>query len=400
MERRPLIIVGSGPAGTASALFLQAQAPALAREALILERAHHPRPKVCAGGLIPQTVQCLRELDVALSVPHVVVHRAHVTIPGREVTYEGRDLVRVIRRDEFDHALVTASRGRGIEVREGEKVIDVQPEHDGVRLETERGSYHARMVIAADGSGSLIRRRLLPGGPASVGKAVMCDIPLAGADWRGFDDQRYDFNFTAVPQGLRGYVWAFPCVIAGVPHANVGVYSVATKDTGALLTRLLKEEMCRFGSAAVPIKSFPIRWYHRSARIAGPHFMLVGDAAGADPLMGEGISFAFEYARRAAAAAARGFTLNDFSGVEYERSVTNSWLGRKLRRLHLGVRLFYGPTWRLWFGIAAHSRFAQEVGIRWYNGVDNWDRVGVGRVLQAWWRDELRAVDAPPQHAP
>ncbi len=53
MERRPIIIVGSGPAGAATALALHRLDPALAQEVLVLEKGHHPRPKVCAGGLIP-----------------------------------------------------------------------------------------------------------------------------------------------------------------------------------------------------------------------------------------------------------------------------------------------------------------------------------------------------------
>ena len=53
MERRPVIIVGSGPAGTATAIALHRRDPGLARDVLILEKARHPRPKVCAGGLIP-----------------------------------------------------------------------------------------------------------------------------------------------------------------------------------------------------------------------------------------------------------------------------------------------------------------------------------------------------------
>jgi 2-polyprenyl-6-methoxyphenol hydroxylase-like FAD-dependent oxidoreductase len=44
MERRPLVIIGAGPAGTATALFLHALDPRLASEALVIDKAHHPRP--------------------------------------------------------------------------------------------------------------------------------------------------------------------------------------------------------------------------------------------------------------------------------------------------------------------------------------------------------------------
>ena len=55
-------------------------------------------------------------------------------------------------------------------------------------------------------------------------------------------------------------------------------------------------------------------------------------------------------------------------------------LGRKLRRLGLGVRLFYGRHHRIAFRLAAASPRARAIGLRWYNGVDGWDE---RRVLPA-----------------
>ncbi|HKM99065.1 MAG TPA: hypothetical protein VJX23_01010 [Candidatus Binataceae bacterium] len=50
---------------------------------------------------------------------------------------------------------------------------------------------------------------------------------------------------------------------------------------------------------------FPIRWFDSYDRYASGRVILAGDAAGVDPLMGEGISCAFEYGRIAAAAIGR-----------------------------------------------------------------------------------------------
>jgi flavin-dependent dehydrogenase len=192
-----------------------------------------------------------------------------------------------------------------------------------------------------------------------------------------------------VRHGLRGYAWMFPCLIDGAPHANVGVYSVEAAGAGRELSRLLAEQVGRLGAPPGPVKSFPIRWYGRGTRIAAPHVLLAGDAAGVDSLMGEGISFAFEYGRRAAAAAARALAASEFTCSDYEASVAASWMGKKLRRLELGTRLFYGRSWRLWFAVAAHSRQAQAIGIRWYNGVDGWDQRSGWEALRAWWRGSL-----------
>ncbi|MBI4518456.1 MAG: NAD(P)/FAD-dependent oxidoreductase [Deltaproteobacteria bacterium] len=390
MEERPLIIVGSGPAGTGAALRLAQLDPVLAGETLVLEKARHPRHKVCAGGLIPHSLQLLEALGVELTVPHVVCDRAAVLTPVRNVSYEGNDLCRVIRRNQFDASLAAAARRRGITIRESEKVIEVAREGAAIRLVTERGCYRTRAVIAADGSGSLLRRRLVSAARGCVGRAIMGDIPIADTDWNGFAAQRYEFNFTAVARGLRGYTWAFPCWIDGVAHVNVGIYAVDTP--GARLTQLLDDAVDRMAGKRPKYEAFPIRWYHEREPLAGAGVMLAGDAAGVDPLMGEGISFALEYGRRAAEAAAAALASGDFSFAAYERDIRSSWLGKKLRRLHLGVRLFYGPTWRVWFSVAAHSRRAQEIGLRWYNGVDGWDRRSGWDALRALWSGDF----APP----
>jgi flavin-dependent dehydrogenase len=100
--------------------------------------------------------------------------------------------------------------------------------------------------------------------------------------------------------------------------------------------------------------------------------VLVGDAAGAEPLMGEGISFAFEYGKFAAqeiVSALRSRRV-DFGG--YTERLARSGVGKKLFRLAMTTRLFYGPAWRFWFGLAARSRRLQSVGLKWYNGVEGW----------------------------
>src|SRR5690349_5402258 len=123
MDRREVVIVGSGPAGAATALRLAAADPALAARTVLLEKAHHPRDKTCAGGLIPKAVRLLDALGVPLAVPHARVDRAAVGVPGRGIGVEGADLCRVVRRRELDAALAWAARDRGVELREGERVL-------------------------------------------------------------------------------------------------------------------------------------------------------------------------------------------------------------------------------------------------------------------------------------
>ncbi|MEW6296925.1 MAG: NAD(P)/FAD-dependent oxidoreductase [Thermodesulfobacteriota bacterium] len=390
---RDIVIVGSGPAGSSTALHLLKQDPTLAGEILILEKARHPREKICAGGLIPHTLHCLEELDIPLAIPHVRVDRARVRVPpGRTVVCEDGGMCSVVRRDAFDDALIQTARARGAEVREGEKVLELAREAGGVRVVTEKEAYRARVVVGADGSGSRVRRQLIGDDPSAVGKALMCDVPVGETVWDGFEERRYDFNFLPVTRGLKGYLWAFPCLVGGVPHVNVGLYALHdTRLTRADLQRLLTQEVVSLGAPArlMPprLRAFPIYRYRPRRPLAAPHVVLVGDAAGAEPLMGEGISFALEYGKCAAQAIGRALRAGQFEFLDYTDMVAGSWLGKKLARLCFTTRLFYGATARLWFALAARSRRLQSIGLKWYNGVDGWHQ-------RSGW-DALRTVFTP-----
>ena len=147
-----------------------------------------------------------------------------------------------------------------------------------------------------------------------------------------------------------------------------------TPADGTRLRTELAAKLERVGPAPAAWKAFPIHAYAGRARLAASHALLVGDAAGVDPLMGEGISFALEYGLLAAEAIWRAHETRDWSFHSYVAAVERGPLGRKLRRLDVGSRLFYGPRGRWWFRLAAASRRAQRIGLAWYNGVDDWDQ--------------------------
>ena len=379
MECFDVIIIGSGPAGTATALNLLRADPALAGNILLLDKAVHPREKICAGGLIPHTLDCLSALDIPLSVPHVQVNRARVqALPGQEVVCEEGGMCSIIRRNEFDFLLVRTAAERGAEIRQGEKVIQLVREPGGIRVVTEKTTYRARIVVGADGSGSRVRRQLIGQTHQPVGKAMMSDVPVSETAWDGFVQQRYDFNFLPVQDGLRGYLWAFPCLIDQVAHVNLGIYSLGVDSlSNAALQDCLRAEIRALSTATTSkqtrrLQAFPIHGYASEQRLAAPHVVLVGDAAGAEPLMGEGISFALEYGAFAAQAIREALRTKDFSFDAYTRSVAQSWLGKKLARLAFATKLFYGRTARLWFTLAARNTRLQSIGLKWYNGVDGW----------------------------
>jgi menaquinone-9 beta-reductase len=236
-----------------------------------------------------------------------------------------------------------------------------------------------------------VQRQLVGGDSAPVGKAIMCDVPLSDTTWPGFSQRRYDFNFLPVSQGLKGYLWEFPCLIQGTPHVNVGIYSLGDTRLGNTdLQRLLSNEVksqkskvksqkpfpqdceLRTPNSELKFRAFPIHGYTPKRSLAAPHTVLVGDAAGAEPLMGEGISFALEYGKFAAQAIHSALRTQQFDFADYTASLADSWLGKKLTRLYYTTHLFYGRTAPFWFTLAARSRRLQSVGLKWYNGVEDW----------------------------
>jgi flavin-dependent dehydrogenase len=180
---------------------------------------------------------------------------------------------------------------------------------------------------------------------------------------------------------MRGYGWIFPCRIDGVPHANVGVYALPPYDAAAMeveLARLLGG----IGIAGTPRRrAFPIHTYAAASRLAAPDALLVGDAAGVDPLMGEGISFALEYACTAADAIVQAAAAGRLDVARYESAVHEGPLGRKLARLVWAAERGYGRHWRVWFRLARSSRRARQAALEWYNGVAPWE--GRGRLALA-----------------
>jgi geranylgeranyl reductase family protein len=378
VERREVIIVGAGPAGSATAVRLARRAPGLADGTLLLDKARHPRDKTCAGGVIPKASALLAALGVPFDVPQARVDRAGVALPGTSLAVPGDDLCRVVRRREFDARLAQAARARGVTLREDAHVRAVARDGRGVRVETESESFWAPVVVGADGSGSLVRRQLVTADAGSVGRAVMCDVPVTGTAWDGHDARRYDFDFRPVMRGVRGYGWAFPCWIDGVAHVNLGVYALPPAS-GAAVQRELAHVLADVGARPVRWQAFPIRTFVPGAPVAGPRALLVGDAAGCDPLMGEGISYALEYGIMAADAIVDG----PDAAVSYTRAVAASATARKLRRLEWAARRFYGRHATWWFRLARLSRRAQAIGLAWYNGVDHWDERSGWAALRA-----------------
>jgi flavin-dependent dehydrogenase len=344
-----VIIVGAGPAGISTALHLAQVAPEMIAHTLILEKAHHPRPKLCGGGILPDAEVILRHLGLDITeIPHHDVDWARFDFDGKGMKMRGEKngifAFRTIRRPEFDAWLAGKARERGFLIRENTTVKRVTVTGSGVVLETDQGEYRASVVVGADGSKSVVRRAIIP--QEKTHTARLLEIVTEPKPEKSFHIQTDShFDFLNIPQGIQGYTWDFPALDNGQPVRVRGIYdsNVYPVKTGISLRAALAAEFGRHGYNLdeYKLEGHPLRWFEAGSTFAAPRVLLVGDAAGTDALFGEGISASLGYGQFAAQAIREAFAKKDFTFRDYKTILLRSELGKSLRRRTWMAKFFY-----------------------------------------------------------
>jgi flavin-dependent dehydrogenase len=310
-----VIIVGGGPAGLSTWLHLHALAPQLARDTLLLERATYPREKLCGGGITRSGDLLLRALGVDSDCPSRPI--ARIDIRGGEVQHSVRvaEPMRVVRRSQFDHALAQAALARGLTMACGETVTGVVARADAVEVRTNARTLRALVMVAADGAQSSVRRSLGLAEPGQLGRLL--EVVTAPGDPMADPGDAAVFDFAPLRDGVQGYVWHFPCVIDGRAAVSRGIYDsrIHPERPRADLRRVFAAALDAVGIGSAPDawESQPIRWFGPPGTITLPRIVLAGDAAGVDPLLGEGIAPSIAYGELAATLLAEAFARHDFS---------------------------------------------------------------------------------------
>ncbi len=344
-----VVIVGAGPAGAAVAARLHQHG---VRDVVVLDRYDFPRDKPCGGGLTGHIDEALAAVDLRLEVPSVASPAATVRFGSFERTVTMGRPVRVIRRVEFDASLVAQVRAKGVELRTGVAVDGLAVAGDHVALKLGGGGQlAAKIVVGADGAASVVRKHLTGNAKALPHRLFMAELPVAATAAPRDDAMIYDF--TAMADGLRGYVWLFP--VAG-DRVNVGLmHYPSSRRGGPELLALLRKHLAPYG-VALPAKGsrgWPVWGYHPSAPVSAPRLLTVGDAAGIDGLTGEGIAVAMEQAQVAGDAIARALTSGDVGFAGYRRALRKAVVGRELALDRHLARLLYqhGPGWQRWLSL-------------------------------------------------
>jgi len=342
-----VLIVGSGPAGVATGIALSELAPLIGQRTLVIDKARHPRMKTCGGGLTGHMVDQLARLGVdPRSVPHVTIERVVGVYGEVRRTVELDRPFFVIRRRELDARLAQELVSRGIPLNEGEAYVRHERRADGrLTVETTRQRYVVRCLVAADGAGSRIARGLEKRRRSKVHLAQL-DVPLPD----GADPNAMVYDFSDVTGDLHGYTRVFPTPLGDRPMANVGLMQVGPTRAGGGMPTLLRRELLRHGIELGDERlNFHPEWAFDPRYVfSAPNILTVGDAAGIDPLFGEGLSQCLEYGWLAAEAIVDGLPAGDLSFATYKRRVLTSDMGREMTLMRIPAVRFYRPGNAVW----------------------------------------------------
>jgi len=296
VERFDVLVVGAGPAGSATAIRLARGGASV----LLVDRASFPRDKPCGGGL---TGRALRHApcDVTPVVEHVVDRMVLRLGYGRRFARgTEKPMILMTQRRRLDAFLAGQAVDAGAEFRDGTRVEEIEATDDGVTAVVGGARVRVSYVVGADGANGVVAKTVGLGDEIVRGVALEGNVPWGTLGPAPLERTAW-VELGVVP---GGYGWIFP----KGDHANVGVGGWG--DEGPRL----REHLARLARAhglepsdLEDVRGHRLPMRRLGSKAATGRVLLVGDAAGlVDPLSGDGIYEAFVSAELAANAISAG----------------------------------------------------------------------------------------------
>lgn len=309
--RADAVVVGAGPAGSAAA----AWAARAGHDVLVIDSARFPRDKACGDGLTPRAVAELERLGLGPWLETRIRHRGlrmsgfgaavDVAWPGPSFPSTGS----AVPRTELDDRIRSVAAHDGARMLLGTKAVGVKHDSSG-RVETltldSGDEVDVGTLIVADGARSTLGRAL----GRQWHQQTVYGVAVRGYLTSPRSDEPWITSHLELrsPEGkvLPGYGWIFPL---GNGEVNIGVGALATEKRPAdaalrplmsHYTALRREEWGFDGEPRAPLSAL-LPMGGAVSGVAGPNWMLIGDAAACvNPLNGEGIDYGLETGRLAA----------------------------------------------------------------------------------------------------
>lgn len=330
-KKYDVAVVGSGPSGAMAAFCLARKGVRVA----VLEKSALPRYKPCGGGIVRKAMQFL-PVDVSEFIErqcyqvelNFISYHLHFTAKRKQ------PIVSMTMRDKFDYSLVSAARVAGADIFSKCRVVDVDSKVDSIELMTGKGPFQARFVVGADGALSTVAKKSGWGESRKLIPAIESEIPVSKNEMDRFcHSARFDFGLFS-----SGYGWVFP----KKNHLSVGVLSMR-KNT-VRLNDMMENYLNALGldpSTRSKRYGYLIPVTPRNDTFMRERVLLAGDAAGfANPITGEGISFALLSGQIAADALLDGaFRKNRVKNI-FEREIKKKILS-ELHLAHIFAKFIY-----------------------------------------------------------
>ncbi len=276
-----LVIVGGGPVGLSVACY----AAQRGRSAVVIERCTGAVDKACGEGLMPPCVRRLERMGVEIpawgvhpfrGIRYIDGDRAGEAVVAEADFIEGPGLG--VRRLALSEGLRARALQLGVEIQEGVEALDFTDAGDHVALLTSRGAVSGRLLVAADGLHSQIRKKAGFAVTHAPKRRLGIRRHFTVKPWSPFVEVWWQAGVEAyvTPTGPERVGLAF---LWDGPRGNYDLFLERFPDLAA---KLGPPESAIRGAGPFDVRV--------DRRVKG-RVLLVGDAAGyADAITGEGIS--------------------------------------------------------------------------------------------------------------
>jgi geranylgeranyl reductase family protein len=340
----------------------------------VIDSARFPRDKACGDGLTPRAVAELELLGLGPWLDGRIRHRG-LRMSGFgadvEVDWPGPSFPptsSAVPRTELDDVIRRVAVDEGAEMLLGSKAVDVAHDASGrVSVVTlgDGTEIGCTELIVADGARSTLGRAL----GRTWHQQTVYGVAIRGYLATPRSDEPWITSHLELrsPEGkvLPGYGWIFPL---GNGEVNIGVGALATTKRPADMalrplmsyyTGLRREEWGFVGEPRAGLSAL-LPMGGAVSGVAGPNWMLVGDAAACvNPLNGEGIDYGLETGRLAADLLGSG-DLSEAWPTELRRHYARGFSVARRLGLLLTIPRFLPATGP----IAMRSHFMMGIAVR------------------------------------
>lgn len=336
MIKTNICILGAGPGGTTTALYLEK----MGISSVLIDKATFPRHKTCGEAMRVNVHFVLQDLNpdyiTELQEKNTILRSPKVRLIANDGTdlniHLGRSFGYMGKRYNFDNFLINKAKLKPkVQVIENQTIHKITKIENGYLLTNKSGDFQVKtklVVFAAGGKNSLQKQLIFKKTP--IEKQIL-GVRAYFKNATFPDDSTHVYFFEEL---YGGYLWVFPLPNG---NANIGLAIKADKvqehklNLRAIFQQIIQHERIQpflknaiidssISGATVELPTF-------GQSLSGDGLLFVGDSGLAvNPITGFGVGHAMKMGRYAAQQIQRSLAINDFSATAlkgYDEAVYN-----------------------------------------------------------------------------